>query len=104
MDSLHDSVKSCLYSCSFTLCKTYTYLWQFYNKYFGDCIHYYTNNDIDLSQPFYTYNAEQFFINTLVTTDGSVLSTMNQSSNYILCDFSFLNITITFKNKEYQIE
>jgi|UniRef100_A0A6C0BX01 hypothetical protein len=103
-DSMSDSIKSCFFSCSFTLCKTYTYFRQCYDKYLGECIHYYTNNDIDLTLPFYNSNGEQFYINSLVTANNSVLSTMNKSTEFILCDFTFLNITVAFNDEEYQIE
>ena len=95
---MNESVNSCLFS----LCKIYTYATQVYNKYFAECIHYYTNNDIDIKQPFYNYEHQEFYINTL--SGCNPLSTMNQSSDFIVCDYSFLNITVTFKEQEYQLE
>ena len=97
-------MRNCLFKCSFTLCKIYTYLEQIYKNKFEKCLHYYINNDLDINQPFYDYNGDEFYINTLVTKDNDVLATMNSSSTFNQCNYTFLNITLIYNNKEYIIE
>lgn len=97
-------MRNCLLNCSFTLCKIYTYLELLYKEHCAKYIDYYINNDLDINQSFIDYNDEEFYINTLVTKDNKVLATMNSSSTFNQCNYTFLNITLIYNNKEYIIE
>lgn len=97
-------MQNCLLTCSFNLCKIYTYLEQIYKKHCGPCLDYHSNKTMDFNMPFSDYHGNDFYIHTLETKNNTILSTLNTSSSFNQCTYNFLNITVFFNNKEYNIE
>ena len=99
-----DSFRKYSFEFSFTLCKTYTRIASFYNKYIHIWVISCCDPKLDLNQDFYNFYNSPMYINHVIGDSDTYCSMATRPLDFSPCEFSFLNITLNFDGKEYDID
>jgi len=98
-----DTFREYSFSCLFTVAKIYTYIQEFVKHNCSSCI----DNKLNFHQDFYNLDNEPMYISTITIDKSNTfcrLVTSKYPANFSFCDFSFINITVTFDSIDYTID